>query len=203
MLLYIGACNDIVPLKHLSFIHKTFLYVDGLPDSNYYPKYSTKECLINSIVDKLKINNAFKSFTINDNIAYINTTSDISIVYFMNTLDINLLDNEEFKTKYLQKIDTIYMSGYSPNIQLNSFPNLKTIFSTYLCLYNNTYNYNLTLYNVNIIKDYDEDEYDCNDVNYFMKCYHCYNDNNVKFVETLENYEHIISDSESENESIS
>lgn len=183
MLLYIGPCFDIVPVQNFSYKHKIFIYVDSLPESNYYPLYSTKDLLIGQITNSLKRENALESFSIIGNVAYILTTGGNRIIYFMNTSDV-LMENNTILNEYLKQVDTLYISGYSPKIT-TELPNLKNIISTNICIEDIGEYLDLDQYKITIIKNYDHliDFDDSSDVKYFIECDSCGEDMAINLFE--------------------
>ena len=133
-LLYVGALTDMFPVFTKSSLHKNFIYVDGLPKSNYF-----RNCLgekiskdVQTLIQSIKTGlmtcyKSHKTFP-KDDLTVFHTKGGQDIYYFYNTYDIDMDKNEKLRLM-LPDVESLYLHGYLPKINC-SLPNLQTIYHT-------------------------------------------------------------------------
>ena len=139
-LVYFGSCTDVWPILRYSYLHRTFVYVDGLPDSRYWPSGCHGDTIgLNTFggfitIFKTNLEAAgidIKSCDTNGDTVTITTTLDIVIKLFLNTLDRNAWEKPDLRS-YLDKAETLFLMGYMPQI-VGPLPALKRIICSDNC----------------------------------------------------------------------
>lgn len=138
MLLYIGALTDLRPVVRFAHAHKKFIYVDGLPDSNYFTenqhgfrRASSVKAIRDAMIIQLKRERAFKSWKDGDDHFVIETIGGQTIRYFYNTKDSDIAGKASIQP-YLSEVTALYISGFFPKIDYK-LPKLSTIIHTPYC----------------------------------------------------------------------
>ena len=144
VLLYVGALVDVRPLVYpFAFVPhvRDYVYVDGLPGSNYYPQYNTKEKLLGEFERRWSLF-SFTTFTTKEEVVpdkYVLYTMPDGrrVHYFMNTMDNDLIQDVALPLQLkelLARTTHLYMSGFTPKYDIfKLLPALTHIFSTSIC----------------------------------------------------------------------
>lgn len=130
MLLYCGAYTDLRPLMRFSHSHKEFIYVDGLPSSNYFP--CTLEKLRDTMIEELKRERAYQSHEMKDDHFVLRTVGEQTLYYFHDTLDKDMFKKNGPLLELLPRVTALYMCGFTPNVTEN-LPSIKTLIYTDGC----------------------------------------------------------------------
>ena len=130
MLLYIGAGTDIRPVTRYAHVHKDFIYVDALPHK--FKDYGVeREHIQATLVRDLQREDAFEKLDILDDDTFvIKLRGGSRILYFLNVLDSDVHRNPKV-APYYREADALYMHGFTPKLQERP-PNVQTIFGTYI-----------------------------------------------------------------------
>lgn len=158
-LLYIGALSDLSPFIGGDIPkYKHYIYVDGLPDSNYfdtkdygYTLYHTLDLFLENVNRKLAEKTSMSQLVPcqncnGPNCSDLNSThfiseskngSGIRLDYFFNTLDRSIQDNPFLKSM-LQNVIAMYVAGFIPTIEvITHLPRLQHIYMS-RCCYNHS-----------------------------------------------------------------
>ncbi|KAI9101326.1 hypothetical protein DFS34DRAFT_592197 [Phlyctochytrium arcticum] len=139
-LVYFGSCTDTWPIQRYAYLHRTFVYVDGLPDSHYFApgcaghRLTTMDGFLADFTKNLVdsgIEISSSVITNQSSTVTIATTQDLVIKLFLNTLDVDAWKNDELRS-YLDKAETLFMKGYLPTIA-GPLPALKRIIHSAKC----------------------------------------------------------------------
>lgn len=120
IMLYVGACTDVRPIvHHYSFVPhvRDFVYVDGLPGSNYLPRFNTKDKLLCEFERRHALF-AYSTFVnkheiIADKYVLYDLLDGRHVHYFINTVDSDIV-NENVPhqlASFLEKVTYFYASG--------------------------------------------------------------------------------------------
>jgi len=135
-LLYVGAGTDVRPVQRYSHIFKTFVYVDGLPSSEYYQDRGvTKEGMISEMKKVLEKEGCpFRVVTPRGgtHAADILQCGNSQIFYFFDTRDTDMWGNNSLAEFLDKHVTTIYMAGYFPTIS-KPIPHLRELIYTDGC----------------------------------------------------------------------
>ena len=143
--LYIGAGWDAYPLSFGPIVaeHEVFIYVDALPESNYYAKdcngfkdSNSEASMVAAMLGELKEGAKHQADV--EKVApgtYVFTFADGKrLWYFMNTKDTKMALRPEL-SQWLPRVSTLYLCGYAPNQSIYvQLPNLRRIFGTIACM---------------------------------------------------------------------
>lgn len=140
-MLYIGAGHDTYPL---TYPHKTFIYVDAIPNLPHYTKdqhgYRVNHNLDvfrEELIRLLKLHHGFQSeeVMIPDKYYKYTIVEGKFLHYFVNTMDTEIGETTELKT-FLPSVDTVYIKGYSPHVSIwKTLPKSVHIYTTSICFY--------------------------------------------------------------------
>ena len=139
-LLYIGALDDTFPIMRYASEYKTFIYVDGLPNSNYFDKscfgyemFKNVECLVEVFIQNLHDSYESHEFSKDvENLFITQTKGGQEVLYFYNTLDKDVV-NMQYLKGLLNKVTCLVIKGFSPVIDFD-LPNLNKLYITDCCL---------------------------------------------------------------------
>jgi hypothetical protein len=139
-MLYVGAHVDVFPLTcaELRRAYSRFVYVDGTPESGYWPSgclgafESTSELVMMECMQQMGIPYAGMSdFTQQPCGGYLATLADdSSVIYYFNSPDCAGVPRD-----VLDSVTALYMQGHEPDASVvGMIPNVARVYSTPLCV---------------------------------------------------------------------
>jgi hypothetical protein len=139
-MLYVGAHVDVFPLTcaELRRAYSRFVYVDGTPESGYWPSgclgafESTSELVMMECMQQMGVPYAGMSdFTQQPCGGYLATLADdSSVIYYFNSPDCAGVPRD-----VLDSVTALYMQGHEPDASVvGMIPNVARVYSTPLCV---------------------------------------------------------------------
>ena len=139
-MLYVGAHVDVFPLTcaELRRAYSRFVYVDGTPESGYWPSgclgafESTSELVMMECMQQMGVPYAGMSdFTQQPCGGYLATLADdSSVIYYFNAQDCVGVPRD-----VLDSVTALYMQGHEPDASVvGMIPNVARVYSTPLCV---------------------------------------------------------------------
>ena len=139
-MLYVGAHVDVFPLTcaELRMAYSRFVYVDGTPESGYWPSgclgafESTSELVMMECMQQMGVPYAGMSdFTQQPCGGYLATLADdSSVIYYFNSPDCAGVPRD-----VLDSVTALYMQGHEPDASVvGMIPNVARVYSTPLCV---------------------------------------------------------------------
>jgi len=142
VLLYVGPATDVRPLVYpYAFVPhvRDYVYVDGMPNSRYYPRYSSKAALLGKFERRWALF-AFATFTseqelVEDKYILYNTHDGRRVHYFINTLNSEIVGSATLPqlAELVECTTHLYMSGTPKKKILELMPTIEHVFSTCIC----------------------------------------------------------------------
>jgi len=173
-LLYIGAFTDAFPILRYGSEFKTFIYVDGLPKSNYFPKechgYKTGkdlESMMSALIEEL--GDSYDKHAYKEDVVKIYTKGGQEILYHYNVIDKDIGQTNGLKD-ILDGVTCLVLKGFSPKIDFE-LPNLKKIYLTENCqddYPDNIVNGQINMDDIKVITITDTEDREGKDVHQFL-----------------------------------
>src|SRR5947209_9899084 len=130
-LLYIGAFTDAFPILRHASEFKKFIFVDGLPKSNYFDKKcwgyrhsKDLESMISALIEEL--GDSYEKHAYKEDVVKIYTKGGQEILYFYNVMDKDISNTNRLKD-LLNRVTCLFVKGFSPKIDFE-LPNLEKIY---------------------------------------------------------------------------
>jgi hypothetical protein len=137
VLLYVGALYDSYPLtiSMLRKNHKTIVFTDGLPASQYYKNLTTEKQILDILLQEGGLY-AFvdTEFILNEEDGSYEAMlkDNCKFKYFFNT---NNIDTTKIPNSLLQRVTTLYIHGYQPPVEdVVKIPNVSMVYCSASCV---------------------------------------------------------------------
>ena len=138
MMLYIGALADLWPVRRYAHAHSEFIYVDGLPKSEFFrPEQAgwqiskDKETMVAHIRADLQTEDALESDEkLQNDVHVFRLRGGATLRYYFNRKDVDIPNDAALKD-VLPQVTALYVQGFLP--KLPELRSLKKCYYTGLC----------------------------------------------------------------------